>query len=597
MVAAAAPAEPLSAMKEVKKERIHGTSNPGDLASKGKNVLQQLCKAVDKEPEKANEEDPRIKEYERQIAALQAELAAVKAELAASKGTPKKLPSRAKAAKAAAKAPAGEAPAAEAPAEGAPAAKAAAAVEVLTGGEGKPGPAQLPTEAAQVTAKVPAAKAAAEAATGSEGQPGQLPGKAAVGEPKGTASKREQLPGKADPPPKRHRGTYEGEKIAQEAVANKDLSVETLTRVLRSSFIPFNVSRKNVIPEGQDGILGMVLGLFVFGGNIGLSAGSNDHPWLTRLLSDFLHDQHPDFPFTSIQVNKDYASRPHVDKNNVGSSLIIGFGEYEGGQTWVQDDDGTEELTVGEDIISPHNYRKGRTYKGKFLDIKDRLVEFDGNRLHYTTPFTGERYSLVFFTCDRYREASAEVREKHSDAGFRFAWSCPRLQQMVEEKIDTRRRLRKEIEEERREEIRQQRAKLGRCFGRTWNKGWGGACPHWRSPKDEHFCMMHAPGTWRTHGRIDGEIPKAKQEEMAKWQRIMTRNGESPPDPLPPGHRLFVPVPAGHSGMELCFQPPVKEEDAEADAGQAEQAPPAADAAAAPEAAAEAPAEELEDLD
>mmetsp|Transcript_43424 Transcript_43424/g.128464 ORF Transcript_43424/g.128464 Transcript_43424/m.128464 type:complete len:419 (+) Transcript_43424:39-1295(+) len=368
--------------------------------------------------------------------------------------------------------------------------------------------------------------------------------------------KHDLAPGKSagDPPPKRQRKVpCEGESIAREAVSKKDFSVAAVTRALQGSHIPFSASRKNVIPDGQEGIHGMILGLFVFAANMGCSSATEERPWLTRLLSEFVHERRPDFPFTSIQVNKDYASRPHVDKNNLGSSLIIGLGSYEGGETWVQDDDGDDELELGEDIISPHHYRKGRSYQGRRANIRDELCEFDGNRLHYTLPFTGERFSLVFFTCDRYHQASPEVREKLTAAGFRFAWSCEKLQQMLLEKTDTRQRLRKEIEQERLEEIRLERAKLGRCFGRTWNKGWGGACPRWRSKKDEFFCLMHAPGTWKTHGRIDGPIPEAKQEEMAKWQRIMTRNGESPPDPMPGGSCLFVPLPASHSGKQACW--------------------------------------------
>jgi hypothetical protein len=43
------------------------------------------------------------------------------------------------------------------------------------------------------------------------------------------------------------------------------------------------------------------------------------------------------FTFTSIQVNKNYASALHVDRNNKGPSLIIGLGNYQGGQLWTYD--------------------------------------------------------------------------------------------------------------------------------------------------------------------------------------------------------------------------------------------------------------------
>ena len=44
--------------------------------------------------------------------------------------------------------------------------------------------------------------------------------------------------------------------------------------------------------------------------------------------------------FTSshvVQVNKNYASALHVDKNNRGPSLIVALGDFEGGELWTYD--------------------------------------------------------------------------------------------------------------------------------------------------------------------------------------------------------------------------------------------------------------------
>jgi hypothetical protein len=71
-------------------------------------------------------------------------------------------------------------------------------------------------------------------------------------------------------------------------------------------------------------------------------------------------------------VNRDYASAMHVDKNNLGPSAIVGLGDYHGGRLWGQD--------IGE------------------VDIQGRWCTFDGNIPHCTRPFTGTRYSLIFYT-------------------------------------------------------------------------------------------------------------------------------------------------------------------------------------------------------
>jgi len=341
-----------------------------------------------------------------------------------------------------------------------------------------------------------------------------------------------------------HKSCSASESFAREAVQSQDFSVSAVKRALSLASVSWNTTRTNVIPEGQSGIYGMLLGLYAFG-DVGCSSGTARHPWLTQLLVEFLHANKPGFPCTSIQVNKNYASRPHVDRNNLGSSMIIAVGDFHGGQLWTEGGEGEADVTLTENIKSPYCYRAGMTYKGSLVDVRDRLVEFDGNRLHCTTPFKGERYSLVYFVCDRYADASPEVRDAMQSVGFRFSWSEVSLQVLAQAKMDTKRELRLRAIAEWQEEKRAEREALGRCFARTWNRGWGGACPHWRASENPFFCRTHGDKreTWKTHGRIDGLIPQAKKEEMLKWQKIMTSKGEKPPDPLPHGSCVMVALP------------------------------------------------------
>jgi len=83
----------------------------------------------------------------------------------------------------------------------------------------------------------------------------------------------------------------------------------------------------------------------------------------------------PTFSYTSIQLNMNYATKPHKDKGNKGISAIIGFGDYKDGDLIVED--------------TP-------------VCIKDRIVFFDGSLYtHSTGQFTGNRFSIVFFTIDK----------------------------------------------------------------------------------------------------------------------------------------------------------------------------------------------------
>jgi hypothetical protein len=345
------------------------------------------------------------------------------------------------------------------------------------------------------------------------------------------------------------RRNAQSEDLAHASVTENDFSLAAVQRALENADIPWNTTRKNVFPDGETGVRGMLLGFFFFGGSAGCSTCTTEHAWLTKLLAGHVKRARPDFLFTSIQVNKNYASRPHVDKNNLGQSLILGLGDYTDGQLWVHDDKGDVPLELKEDIFSAYRYRSGKSYSGTVLDCRNEIIEFDGTKLHYTLPFTGDRYTLVFFTSDMFMRASEETRAALNEAGFNFSWSCQNLLKSLHEQVEEKKRhkdeLRAQFITEWREQQRKEREKLGRCFARTWNKGWGGACPHWRAPENEVFCRMHEDEreTWKTHGRIDGVIPAAKQAEMLKWQKILVGKGELPPSPLPYGSCVMVPLP------------------------------------------------------
>jgi hypothetical protein len=78
-----------------------------------------------------------------------------------------------------------------------------------------------------------------------------------------------------------------------------------------------------------------------------------------------------DIPFKSICINKNTVAEPHLDRNNKGVSCIVGLGDYSGG-----------ELVYGTEKVNIHK----------------NPIHFDGSKiLHYSLPFDGTRYSLIFF--------------------------------------------------------------------------------------------------------------------------------------------------------------------------------------------------------
>jgi len=123
-----------------------------------------------------------------------------------------------------------------------------------------------------------------------------------------------------------------------------------------------------------------------------VSAHTYRHPDLARAVCKLARDLRPDFPFTSVQINKGGCPL-HVDRNNCGPSLICSLGDHTGGQLW--------------------------QWPGDVLDIHNKLIECDGLLPHATLPFDGERYSIVYYCIRDLRPPPFEHDAKFlEDLGF-----------------------------------------------------------------------------------------------------------------------------------------------------------------------------------
>lgn len=98
-------------------------------------------------------------------------------------------------------------------------------------------------------------------------------------------------------------------------------------------------------------------------------------PKLLFHLQEFAEKYVP-VPWTSITVNQNYRCMPHRDKGNTGDSFLVAFGSYTGGEL----------LIHGGDLSGSY-------------DICCKPITTDFSKvLHSVEPFTGNRYSLVFYT-------------------------------------------------------------------------------------------------------------------------------------------------------------------------------------------------------
>ena len=133
-----------------------------------------------------------------------------------------------------------------------------------------------------------------------------------------------------------------------------------------------NSNNRLEFPEYRGAIFGLTRPRFKYKGYLELSLDSKNNPLIYDEIMRIGKLICP-FEFNSIQVNKNLICPPHKDKKNVGLSMLVSFGQYEGCNIVVNN---------------------------KKYDANCRPVIFNGSELeHYNTDdLVGTKYSLVYFT-------------------------------------------------------------------------------------------------------------------------------------------------------------------------------------------------------
>tara|TARA_R100000657_G_C4591729_1_gene50395 strand:- start:95 stop:571 length:477 start_codon:yes stop_codon:yes gene_type:complete len=105
------------------------------------------------------------------------------------------------------------------------------------------------------------------------------------------------------------------------------------------------------------------------------TAFDRDNPTIYPILQKFMNKYYPNIKYNSFQINRNFQTLPHKDKNNNGNSLIVGLGDYINGELMLYEND-----------------------KIKKIDIKYKPYIFDGSKiLHWTNNYKGDRYSFVSY--------------------------------------------------------------------------------------------------------------------------------------------------------------------------------------------------------
>lgn len=150
-----------------------------------------------------------------------------------------------------------------------------------------------------------------------------------------------------------------------------DAATDAIEQHLKKKRISVNKYR-NKVGEGRSQCFGLVR-------KRSQAPDLSRQSWLDAKLHYLLEEfgrKHVPVAYTSIQVNDNYVCAPHKDVHNRGLSYIVGFGDYTGGALKLHLEPAVE------------------------IDIRTPLL-FNGSEIiHSTTPWVGQRYSLVYHTLE-----------------------------------------------------------------------------------------------------------------------------------------------------------------------------------------------------
>jgi len=209
------------------------------------------------------------------------------------------------------------------------------------------------------------------------------------------------------------------QKLRDATKAGKKITDADVSEVLSCWGFSENHGRLNVLPEGRKYVYSDTIGAIRRRtGEFGITPPTKKYPDFVRIFNQWLSDNKPKIPCkflcTAINLNANYAGRRHRDANNEGPSVIRAFGKFKGGRLCYWPNDNVKPKPKV-DVLKKEDCVK--------YDLSKNTIAFNGNNAHEVEPFTGERYSVVFFTSGGYKKASAATTRELKKVGF--PWPTP----------------------------------------------------------------------------------------------------------------------------------------------------------------------------
>ena len=101
-----------------------------------------------------------------------------------------------------------------------------------------------------------------------------------------------------------------------------------------------------------------------------------DKVW--QLCEQLIRQVIPDAVYNALAITKSFRGSPHIDNHDKTFQHVIALGDFKGGYLCTEaDEDGNEVVEV---------------------DVKNKFGRIDGRSVHWVSGWTGERYSIVYYS-------------------------------------------------------------------------------------------------------------------------------------------------------------------------------------------------------
>lgn len=152
------------------------------------------------------------------------------------------------------------------------------------------------------------------------------------------------------------------------------------------------------------------LGAYRKGGIVGLCRETTGHPATCRLLNTAIIAINRSHTWTSIAVNWDNCTEPHVDRHNdCCPSLLLGLSHHNAGELWLADQNGSSYKEISDSLMA-----------GNKLCTSASGILFDGHQVyHATCPWSeGHRVILVAYSIQSATKLLPDTKEFLAEIGF-----------------------------------------------------------------------------------------------------------------------------------------------------------------------------------